>query len=93
MSKIFQIFGNYGISIDGKISIDNKNHVKIEFEKHDGEYITSKSADKLENPYDLETKEWYEFEKLKLCIENDKLFIKKLTDGLKEESEVIVIEY
>ena len=38
MSKIFQVFGNYGISIDGKINMNNENHAKIRFEKENGVY-------------------------------------------------------
>ena len=74
--KIFQVFGNYGVSVDGKIELDD---CSVAYE--DGDNYSSELTE-LRNPHDSNTQEWYEFRydvKLPIFFGGKKCFGKKNT--------------
>jgi len=83
--KIFQVFGNYGVSVDGKIEL---NDCSVAYEEGDN---YSSELTELRNPHDSNTQEWYEFERIKEEILNDDSFNEKLMK--EKDGEIIVLEY
>lgn len=83
--KIFQVFGNYGVSVDGKIELDGYS---VAYE--DGDNYSSELTE-LRNPHDSTTQEWYEFERIKEEILNDDSFNEKLMK--EKDDEIIILEY
>lgn len=82
--KIFQVFGNYGVSVDGKINLDD---CSVAYEN--GDTYSSEPA----NHHDIKTQEWYEFERIKEEILNDDSFNEKLMKVEEKDEEIIVLEY
>lgn len=83
--KIFQVFGNYGVSVDGKINLED---FSVAYE--DGDNYSSELTE-LRNPHDSTTQEWYEFERIKEEILNDDSFNEKLMK--EKDDEIIILEY
>lgn len=83
--KIFQVFGNYGVSVDGKINLED---CSVAYE--DGDTYSSELTE-VRNPQDSNTQEWYEFERIKEEILNDDSFNEKLMK--EKDDEIIVLEY
>lgn len=81
---IFQVFGNFGVSIDGQILSDET----ILFEN--GEFWEESLLD-VENPYLSNTQEFFEWEKLKERILGTNLCIEELLNN-SEDAEIIIIE-
>lgn len=81
---IFQIFGNFGVSVDGEIL---SNGV-ILFEN--GEFWEENLLD-VENPYLRDSQEFFEWETLKERILAENLCITELLSN-SEDAEIVILE-
>lgn len=84
--KLFQIFGNFGVSIDGRI-VKNRS---IFFDDNEVSFGASK-LENMSNPYSENSQEFFEWERIKEEISEMNL-LSALLNNAKEGSEIIILE-